>query len=139
MQSFNTRFNFLDLLSFFRLFSIICSRCETKRLLNKHLRTSCFQGFVFSFCVSEFPRLIHNSASCRLKYFVACIFFVCSCSCSAVMHAVCFHPHIQNSSFILPIDSAVGNVWSINPDRGKKLFSSPYHSIGCMGLTQLVV
>jgi len=38
------------------------------------------------------------------------------------MHADNFHPQIQESSFILPIDSADANVWSMNTVRSKKIF-----------------
>jgi len=55
------------------------------------------------------------------------------------MHAVYFHPQIQNSSFILLIYSAGGDVWSMNAIRGKKFLSSPYHCFGTMELTQLLV
>jgi hypothetical protein len=55
------------------------------------------------------------------------------------MHVVYFHPQIQNSSLIIPIDSAVGSVWSMNTGRGKKFFCSPYHCFGAMEITQLLV
>jgi len=107
--------------------------------LIKHLRTSRFQCSLFPFFVSQFPRLIRKSASGRLKCFVVRVFFVRWYSCSALMHAVYFNPQIQNSSFILPIESAGGKVWCMNTVRGKKFFSSPYHCFGAMELTQLLL
>ena len=83
---------------------------EKKRLLNKHVRTSCFQRSVFPFCVTEFQRQIHNCESVRLKYFVVPAFFVRGYSCSAIMQAGYSHPQFPFSSFILPIDCAGGTV-----------------------------
>ena len=86
-----------------------------------------------SLFVSEFPRLIHNSACGHLKYFVVRIFFVRWLSCNAVTHGVFFHPLIPNSSFILPIYSAFGNVWSICIPLGQEVFLFSIPLFRCYG------
>ena len=55
------------------------------------------------------------------------------------MHGLYFHPQVQNSSFILQIDSAVGYVLSMNTVKGKIFFSSSYQCFGAMDLTQFLV
>ena len=108
MQSFNTRFNFLDLIHSFECIYSCMQQVTNKRLLNKHLRTSCFQRSVFPFCVSEFPRLIHNSERGRLTYFL----------------------FVHHSSGV--------KVWSMITVRGKKLLSSHYLYGRAMGLASFL-
>ena len=55
------------------------------------------------------------------------------------MQAVCFHPPIQNSPFILPINSPGWTPWSMNSIRGKVFYYFPYLSFRALGLTQLPI
>jgi hypothetical protein len=53
------------------------------------------------------------------------------------MLIIYFHPQIQNCYFIHPFVSAGGNVWGLNTDTYKEIFSSSYLSIAALGLTLL--